>query len=90
MPSKARQKKIMEKLNKAQKCPISGSQNPGPRGIRAPGPPHGSAPGEHSTWIFHVALWHFTLKIFAVVNVTIEYTRVFRHELYSVRSFNFV
>ena len=38
MPSKARQKKIMEKLNRAQKCSILGPQNlgsgggPGPRG----------------------------------------------------------
>ena len=78
----------MEKLNKAQKCSISGPEKLGSRG---PGPqPPWFQPGEHSTWIFHVALWHFTLKIFVVVNVTIEYTRVFRHELYSVRSFNFV
>ena len=38
MPSEARQKKIMEKLNRAQKCSILGPQNlgsgggPGPRG----------------------------------------------------------
>ena len=37
MPSKARQKKIMEKLNRAQKCSILGPQNLGSRG--APGPP---------------------------------------------------
>ena len=46
MPSEARQKKIMEKLNRAQKCSILGPQNlgsgggPGPRGP----PPPGSAP----------------------------------------------
>ena len=39
MPSEARQKKIMEKLNRAQKCSILGPQNLGSRG----GPP-GSAP----------------------------------------------
>ena len=32
MPSKARQKKIMEKLNRAQKCSILGPQNLGSRG----------------------------------------------------------
>ena len=45
MPSEARQKKIMEKLNRAQKCSILGPQNLGSRGARAPGPPPGSAPG---------------------------------------------
>ena len=40
MPSEARQKKIMEKLNRAQKCSILGPQNLGSRGA---GPP-GSAP----------------------------------------------
>ena len=32
MPSKVRQKKIMEKLNRAQKCSILGPQNLGSRG----------------------------------------------------------
>ena len=32
MPSEARQKKIMEKLNRAQKCSILGPQNLGSRG----------------------------------------------------------
>ena len=42
MPSEARQKKIIEKLNRAQKCSILGPQNlgsgggPGPRGPRGP------------------------------------------------------
>ena len=36
MPSEARQKKIMEKLNRAQKCSILGPQNLGSRG--GPGP----------------------------------------------------
>ena len=40
MPSEARQKKIMEKLNRAQKCSILGPQNLGSGG----GPPPGSAP----------------------------------------------
>ena len=44
MPSKARQKKIMEKLNRAQKCSILGPQNLGSGGARAPGAPPGSAP----------------------------------------------
>ena len=42
MPSKARQKKIMEKLNRAQKCSILGPQNLGSRG--GPAGPPGSAP----------------------------------------------
>ena len=41
MPSEARQKKIVEKLNRAQKCSILGPQNLGWGG---PGPPPGSAP----------------------------------------------
>ena len=44
MPSEARQKKIMEKLNRAQKCSILGPQNLGSGGARAPGAPPGSAP----------------------------------------------
>ena len=44
MPSEARQKKIMEKLNRAQKCSILGPQNLGSRGGPGPGPPPGSAP----------------------------------------------
>ena len=36
MPSEARQKKIMEKLNRAQKCSILGPQNLGSRGAQAP------------------------------------------------------
>ena len=39
MPSKERQKKIMEKLNRAQKCSILGPQNLGSGGAQAPGPP---------------------------------------------------
>ena len=39
MPSEARQKKIMEKLNRAQKCSILGPQNLGSGGARDPGPP---------------------------------------------------
>ena len=46
MPSEVRQKKIMEKLNRAQKCSILGPQNLGSVGARAPGPP-GSAPVIH-------------------------------------------
>ena len=42
MPSEARQKKIMEKLNRAKKCSILGPQNLGSRG-GGRGPP-GSAP----------------------------------------------
>ena len=41
MPSEARQKKIMEKLNRAQKCSILGPQNLASGGGRAP---PGSAP----------------------------------------------
>ena len=44
MPSEARPKKIMEKLNRAQKCSILGPQNLGSGGARAGAPP-GSAPG---------------------------------------------
>ena len=39
MPSEARQKKIMEKLNRAQKCSILGPQNLGSRGGPDPRPP---------------------------------------------------
>ena len=39
MLSEARQKKIMEKLNRAQKCSILGPQNLGSGGARAPRPP---------------------------------------------------
>ena len=44
MPSEARQKKIMEKLNRAQKCSILGPQNLGSRGGPGPRGPPGSAP----------------------------------------------
>ena len=38
MPSESRQKKIMEKLNRAQKYSILGPQNLGSMGARGPGP----------------------------------------------------
>ena len=47
MPSEARQKKIMEKLNRAQKCSILGPQNLGSGG--GPGPP--GAPPWIRTWV---------------------------------------
>ena len=47
MPSEARQKKIIEKLNRAPKCSILGPQNLGSRGDPGPrAPPPGSAPGK--------------------------------------------
>ena len=42
--AKRGKKKIMEKLNRAQKCSILGPQNLGSGGARAPGAPPGSAP----------------------------------------------
>ena len=39
MLSEARQKNIMEKLNRAQKCSILGSENLGSRGAGPLGPP---------------------------------------------------
>ena len=39
MPSEARQKKIVEKLNRAQKCSILGPQNLGSGGGPGPRPP---------------------------------------------------
>ena len=53
MLSEARQKKIMEKLNRAQKCSILGPQNLGSRGGPGPpGPPPGSAPEKpYGGWI---------------------------------------
>ena len=46
MPSEARQKKFIEKLNRAQKCSILGPQNLWSRGGPGPpGPPPGSASG---------------------------------------------
>ena len=54
MPSEARQKKIMEKLNRAQKCSILGPQNLGSGGPGPPGPPPGSAPdGNIRTLQYH-------------------------------------
>ena len=48
MLSEARQKKIVEKLNRAQKCSILGPQNLGSGGGPGPpGPPPGSAPAIH-------------------------------------------
>ena len=45
MPSEARQKKIMEKLNRAQKMLNFGASKPRVKGgARAPGAPPGSAP----------------------------------------------
>ena len=38
MPSEVRQNKMMEKLNRAQKCSILGPQNLGLREPRLPGP----------------------------------------------------
>ena len=49
MPSEARQKKIIEKLNRAQKCSILGPQNLGSRGGLGPRAPPGSAPDDRST-----------------------------------------
>ena len=43
MPSKARQKKIIKKLNRAQKCSILGPQNLGSRGGPGPRAPPESA-----------------------------------------------
>ena len=48
MLSEARQKKIMEKLNSAQKCSILGPQNLGSRGGPGPRGPPGSAPATAS------------------------------------------
>ena len=54
MQSEARQKKIMEKLNRAQKCSILGPQNLGSRGAPGPrGPPPGSAPGQAECLALH-------------------------------------
>ena len=48
MPSEARQKKIMEKLNRAQKCSILGPQNLGSRGGPGPrAPPRIRSHGSH-------------------------------------------
>ena len=51
MPSEARQKKIMEKLNRAQKCSILGPQNLGSGG--GPGP---QGPPWIRTWIVDMFL----------------------------------
>ena len=66
MPSEARQKKIMEKLNRAQKCSILGPQNlgSGGGGPGPPGPPPGSAPdtpGESLSFSF--IEWHVQKKV---------------------------
>ena len=57
MPSKARQKKIMEKLNRAQKCSILGPQNLGSGGPRPPGPPW------IRTWKIHRPANYLQIKI---------------------------
>ena len=60
MLSEARQKKIMEKLNRAQKCSILGPQNLGSRGgpgPRAPLDPHLCSSEFSSKWLF----WPFHL-----------------------------
>ena len=59
MPSEARQKKIVEKLNRAQKCSILGPQNLGSGGgARAPGAPpldpHLNIPVEYSCLVSEV------------------------------------
>ena len=60
MPSKVRQKKIMEKLNRAQKCSILGPQNlgsgggPGPQG--PPLDPHLRIPQETVTYVLHALM----------------------------------
>ena len=51
MPSEARQKKIMEKLNRAQKCSILGPQNLGSGG--GPGP-RGPSPDPHLDHAFAI------------------------------------
>ena len=48
MPSEAGQKKIMEKLNRAQKCSILGPQNLGSGGPGPRGPPW------IRTWLTHI------------------------------------
>ena len=54
MPSEARQKKIVEKLNRAQKCSILGPQNLGSGGGPGPpGPPPGSAPEMYLRYVTH-------------------------------------
>ena len=58
MPSEARPKKIMEKLNRAQNCSIFGPQNLGSRGGPGPRspPPPGSAP-RHTHIVVHLDSW---------------------------------
>ena len=62
MPSEARQKTIMEKLNRAQKCSILGPQNLGSGGARAPGAPPGSAPELTLHYVTNAA-WKLCSKI---------------------------
>ena len=50
MSSEARQKKIMEKLNRAQKCSILGPQNLGSRGGLGPRAPPGPRLVSQHTW----------------------------------------
>ena len=48
MLSEVRQKKLMEKLNRTQKCSILGPPNLGLRGAQATRAPTGSVPGSIS------------------------------------------
>ena len=70
MPSEAKQKKIMEKLNRAQKCSILGPQNLGSRGARAPGAPPESAPGTN-TVLLRLSLHIINIEIRLKCNVRI-------------------
>ena len=63
MPSEARPKKIMEKLNMAQKCSILGPQNLGSGGARAPGASPGSAPDIISEFSVSYSFGIFTFVV---------------------------
>ena len=72
MPSEARQKKIMEKLNRAQKCSILGPQNLGSRRGPGPRPLPGSAPVPLCTTVSHSGL-SFDLKRTKISSLRFQY-----------------
>ena len=60
MPSEVRQKKIMEKLNRAQKCSILGPQNLGSRGAPGPPPPDPRLMEQLDNYLSHTCMVHMT------------------------------
>ena len=84
MPSEARQKKIVEKLNRAQKCSILGPQNLGSGGGPGPrGPPPGSAPVTDSESKLNILT---NLRDFAFVGWEPSWTYYFAKKVHEIKT----